>query len=145
MKAKKEEEKMIKKNKENIEERGGKKQRLTPEIKNKLVEIIAAGHTKQTACESIGIAPSTLYSWIARGERRKSKLCIELVEEIRKAEAKAKMLFVETIKKATEKNWQAAAWLLERRWPDEFAIRLKQDLQHSGKIVIKVGKELDKV
>ena len=39
---------------------------------------------------------------------------------IKKAEAECKAARIATILKASEKSWQAAAWWLERRCPDEY-------------------------
>ena len=40
---------------------------------------------------------------------------------IKKAEAECKVARIQTILKASEKSWQAAAWWLERRCPDEYS------------------------
>ncbi|MBA7557325.1 hypothetical protein ES705_50073 [subsurface metagenome] len=42
---------------------------------------------------------------------------------------------------ATTGSWQASAWLLERKYPDEFARREKQEIRLSGEI--KTSEELD--
>jgi hypothetical protein len=49
------------------------------------------------------------------GKQNKHWICVELVDGVEKAKAKAEMNSVELIRKAAEKNWQAAAWYLERR------------------------------
>jgi hypothetical protein len=51
----------------------------------------------------------------AIGKREKHWLCVELVDGVEKARARAEMQSVALIRKAAEKNWQAAAWYLERR------------------------------
>ena len=40
---------------------------------------------------------------------------------LKKAEAECKVARIATILKASEKSWQAAAWWLERRCPDEYS------------------------
>jgi len=47
----------------------------------------------------------------------------EFSEAIKKAEVKCKKFHIDIIKKAAEKTWTAAAWWLERKYKDEFALR----------------------
>ena len=42
--------------------------RLTPERKAKLIEALSVGAPKAIACESVGIAKSTLYRWLQAGK-----------------------------------------------------------------------------
>jgi hypothetical protein len=48
---------------------------------------------------------------------------------------KAKM--VTLISAAAPTNWNAAAWLLERRWPEEFG-RQRLETEHSGEVKITI-------
>jgi len=41
-------------------------------------------------------------------------------EQVEKAEADAEVRFVTKVASASEETWQAAAWWLERRRPDDF-------------------------
>jgi transposase len=47
----------------------------------------------------------------------------EFVTSLEKAEAQAESGFLGKILRHTEKQWTAAAWMLERRWPDRWAKR----------------------
>jgi hypothetical protein len=59
----------------------------------------------------------------------------EFVASIKEAEAVAEQSFLARILKHTEKQWTAAAWMLERRWPERWRKRdqdeqvTKADLQ----------------
>ncbi len=46
---------------------------------------------------------------------------------LKKAEAECKVARIATILKASEKSWQAAAWWLERRCPDEYSRTVKEE------------------
>ena len=48
---------------------------------------------------------------------------------LEKAEATAEAGFMAKILRHTEKQWTAAAWMLERRWPDRWA---KREVIQSG-------------
>lgn len=47
----------------------------------------------------------------------------EFLAQIKEAEAKAQESFLSRILLHTEKQWTAAAWILERRWPEAWAKR----------------------
>jgi hypothetical protein len=47
----------------------------------------------------------------------------DFVTALEKAEATAESAFMAKILRHTEKQWTAAAWMLERRWPDRWAKR----------------------
>jgi hypothetical protein len=46
-------------------------------------------------------------------------------QEVKKAEPKAETFCLSIILKAAEKSWQAAAWYLERKKPDEYGQRTR--------------------
>ena len=77
-----------------------------PELINELIKYIEAGNYQKTACEAVGISEETLNQW---------KKKPEFSELIKKAEAKAIIRNLTIIQLAAKKNWQAAAWFLERK------------------------------
>lgn len=66
----------------------------------------------------IGVAPETFSRWINDPKTDNQR---QLSQELKKAQSEAKTAMLETIMKAAKKTWQAAAWWLERKYPDEFA------------------------
>jgi hypothetical protein len=54
----------------------------------------------------------------------------EFVTSLEKAEAQAESGYLSKILRHTEKQWTAAAWMLERRWGERWAQR--QKIEHSG-------------
>jgi hypothetical protein len=108
---------------------------------------------KWSAVESAGIDYSTFCKWRQRGERAGRGPYVEFVDDLKKAEAGAIIRNVTIIQKAalggevlkrttvtkpdgtvvvTEKmsapQWQAAAFWLERRYPEEWSKRMR--LEH---------------
>ncbi len=81
--------------------------KYTPELVNQLIEYIKAGNYIQTACDVVGISKETFYKWI----KNKS----DFSDAIKKAEAQAIARNLTIIQIAAKKNWQAAAWFLERK------------------------------
>ena len=66
-----------------------------------------------------GISYETFRTW----QTEKSVFSVA----IKKAEAECKVARIQTILKASKKSWQAAAWWLERRCPDEYGRNAKEE------------------
>ena len=78
-----------------------------PELVNELLKYIESGNYVETACKAVGLDEATYYRWL----KSKSDFC----EAVKKAEAKAIARNLAIIQVAAKKNWQAAAWFLERK------------------------------
>lgn len=113
--------------KENQKRSPGRPSKLAAAKRKKLVDSLSVGAHRAQAATSAGIAPSTFYSWMERGQAdREHGVDSEysrLVEEVEVADADAEVGFLQVIKKASEKEWRAAAWWLSRaapaRWGDK--------------------------
>lgn len=97
----------------------------TPEIENRIVELIANGCSYAEAAAAVGIHRDTFRVW------RKTDPVFSAV--IKRAEAEAVAKMVGTITRAAERTWQAAAWWLERKYPGRYAKREPQAVNpHAG-------------
>lgn len=94
--------------------------KLTTEIQAKIVEAIGKGAYVAVAAESVGITAATFYNWMKRGSKAKSGQFFEFFDAIKKAEAEAETKQIGTILVASASNWQAAAWWLERKFPQRW-------------------------
>lgn len=95
--------------------------KLTEELIEQAVKLIEAGNYQKHVAQALGVSEETWYRWMREGEQRKSALKRKFYEEIKKAEARAVARNVALIQKAAQDgNWQAAAWWLERKYPDEW-------------------------
>lgn len=115
----------------------GPKGKLTPERSRKIIKAIKEGSPHETAAASAGIAPSTFYDWLAKGEQYETGVYREFAEKIRQAEAIAESERIRRINKAgKEGDWKADAWYLERRYPDKWGRRhISAELSHSGEVL----------
>ena len=125
--------------------------KLNPEIAKAVVEAITAGNTHSVACDYAGISESAFYNWIKRGrdaveavdsdeEIPDSELIyVEFMEGVKKATANAVARNVLIIQKAAKRSWQAAAWWLERRFPQDFGRVDRHKLEHSGDVGITIN------
>ncbi len=98
----------------------GRPTKLTPEVQARVVTAISGGNTRETAASYAGIRRATLFEWLARGRAARSGLFRDFADAIEKAEADASVTSVGLIRRAAQTSWQAAAWWLERRYPDEW-------------------------
>jgi len=90
--------------------------KFTEELGQKLLDALRAGHYMHVAAALVGIAESTLYRWIERGEEGESPFK-QFACDVARARAEAESRALLLIQKAALTNWQAAAWFLERAYP----------------------------
>lgn len=99
------------------------KLKLNQEMIEKAYKYIAAGNYVETVCEYLGISKNTWYVWLRKGEKQKQGVYRDFYDAIKKAEAEAEMRNVAIIQKAAQDTWQAAAWFLERKYPERWGKR----------------------
>lgn len=117
------------------------KTKLTPALQKKIGDNIILGMPIKYAAEVSGITERAFYYWMDAGEKAKSGLYYDFYNYINECKAKSIQTHLKLITKAAKAGtWVASAWLLERRFPDEFGKKDKLDLdanlKHSGKIDI---------
>jgi len=125
----------------------GRPSKLTPKIQEEILRVIKSGNYIETACAYVGINKSTFYEWLKRGAREKDRVAknprakvrkseqpyVDFSNAVEKALAQAEIRDVAIIGKAAEENWQAAAWRLERKFPERWGRKEKYSLEHTGK------------
>ncbi len=87
----------------------GKPTKCTPHNRAALLAQLARGLNYTQACQVIGISTETLRTW-----RRDDP---SLSDAIMAAESEAAGSRLDIITNASQKNWRAAAWWLERKFP----------------------------
>lgn len=112
----------------------GRPTKLTPAITKKIVKALKAGATHDLAALYAGISRTTFYDWKARGEAGEEDFS-DFSDAIALAEGKGAVELLEKIKLATKdpKEWRAGAWLLERRYPEQYG-KQQLDIKHSGSV-----------
>lgn len=91
-----------------------------PEITEEVARYLKNGNNRTDSVTLSGISYETFTVWMGTKP--------EFSEAIKRAEAECKARNITIIQKAAIKTWQAAAWYLERRFQDEYAIRQKLEL-----------------
>lgn len=135
----------------------GRPTRKTPEIVDKICELISLGYTNRQACEQAGIEQCMLYTWIAKDEafaeqyaRACDFRCQRWADEITEITDDATNDWIEREKKNGESGIvfnrehfersrlrvDTRKWLLSKLVPKKYGDKV--DHQHSGEINITV-------
>lgn len=123
-------EKALAANRTNGKQGGRRPSAITPEQREEIYEAIRAGVPPETAAGRIGVARRSLYDWLARGREDGSREPYRsFTAEVDKALAGWETRDILLIGKAAETQWQAAAWRLERRKPQEYGRRTRVEGQ----------------
>ena len=91
----------------------GRRSKYTPETVEKLTQAIRLGATYKLACDYAGISEDTFARWREQHA--------DFADIIQKAEGTAAVGWLAKIEAAaSDGNWPAAAWKLERRYPEMY-------------------------
>lgn len=104
----------------------GKRGKLTPETAARICELLSQGNYDHVAASASGVAPRTFSSWLTKAqdpETDPTGVYAEFAELVEQAQAVGEGHNVSTIKQAARTNWTAAAWLLERKYPERWGRR----------------------
>jgi hypothetical protein len=106
----------------------GSDPKLTPEIAQKIVQAVRTGSSLEGSAKYAGVPPSTFFDWLKRGRNPRGfkpyrDLAAALDEALGAFEVNANAL----IAKAAVEKWDAAAWQLERKFPDRYGRRTRID------------------
>jgi hypothetical protein len=92
--------------------------KFTPDLQDRICQLIAAGNTIEVSAQAAGIAERTFHDWMARD--RAPFLAFQ--EAVDKAHAESEAILVSRVAAAARNgSWQASSWLLERRFPERWA------------------------
>lgn len=130
----------------------GRRFKLTPDRVQKVCESIAEGHTYAYAAVSAGLSERTLHRY--RADADEALMRFENGEEltereaflaqfslmVEEAEHDAEAVLLGRIKAASKDYWQAAAWIMERRWPERWSRSAK--IRKEEERVIRVQMDL---
>lgn len=121
----------------------------TPEVVNEIADAIKGGMSYEDAAALAGISRATLQNWKARAKaenerlqekgariRKKEQVFVDFLDTLKRAELEGKQYLLTIIANAGKKQWQASAWLLERRYPDEYGRRQRVDIPDKVKVEV---------
>lgn len=118
----------------------GRPSKLTPLVKERLLNALKRGAHIETACSAAGVDYTTVREWMQRGQgthprRSQAKEFIEFAEEMTRAIADSEMALLTIIRQAGHTDARHAAWIMERRFPERWA--------NTQRIQVQVEKEVE--
>lgn len=132
--------------------------KLNPERHAEIVRFIRGGSYANVAARASGISEAAFYAWMDRGRGAERDddgnllnpddlPYVEFQEAVKEAEAAAEVQSVALIRQAANNGtWQAAAWYLERKYPDRFGRKdhLRQEVTgpNAGPVEISAKEQL---
>src|SRR5436190_12216897 len=97
----------------------GRPSLLSSSLQKRICKLLREGCDIKSACNICDIGERTYHEWKERGEKGERPFDSFFSAASRARDAhKAQLL--KRIDAATKADWKAAAWLLERRFPQEF-------------------------
>jgi len=102
----------------------GRPSKLTPDVQNKVVQALQLGAQRQDAATYAGVDAATLRRWLRKGITEPESEYGRFRAAVIEAESRAKVAAMGVITKAArDGDWKAAAWMLARKYPHQFAER----------------------
>ena len=99
----------------------GRNTKLNAEVQSQIVAALRAGNYQEVAAAYAGISEATFYAWLERGRKEPQSIYSEFLEAVERAKAAAEVRDIALIDKAAQDgSWQAAAWKLERKYPNRW-------------------------
>jgi hypothetical protein len=97
---------------------------MTPDVEEAILRGVRLGLHADRAAMAAGVKPSTM--------RMHKKANPEFLTAIKEAEAVAERGFLSRIIQHSQRHWTAAAWMLERRFPDRWSKREHVEVSTRG-------------
>ena len=110
----------------------GRPTKLTPEVQERIEQAIRVGVTHAQAAEyAVG---ATLREWMREIRRLRSLST--------RARPRARSRCWRWSIMPHTHDWRAAAWILEHRWPEDYAVS-RIDVHHSGEVQVNLDARMD--
>lgn len=97
----------------------GRPSDFTPEVCDKIVQTLAAGHFRETAAKCAGVSVRAFRYWLAEGRRQKKGKYKDFLQSVQQAEHEAEIHCLDLVLQSEEISTKQ--WYLERRHPERWS------------------------
>lgn len=104
---------------------------LTPETLEQIGLLLTEGNYQETVADFLGISRMTWWRWEQLGEAEPDSIFAEFRYVVKKAQAAAEIMLLQEIRRSPL-NWQAKAWISERRFPQRWGKRVDLTIRHEA-------------
>lgn len=108
----------------------------TPEVTEIVCRELRLGLSIASACAAANIDKATYHRWIARGDE--GPPFGDFRDATTKARSEGTRGLEHTVRKAAVGDWRAAAWMLERRAPEDWSKRTEITGKDGGAVEVQV-------
>ena len=118
----------------------GRPTKWNPERQEEICGYLREGLPLETCAKLAGICRSTLLLWKSRGKEGEAPYS-DFLSAVNQATADAERVLLADIRRASrERNqWQAAAWILERRHPAQYGYKREIRVEMDGAVGLTVS------
>ena len=128
----------------------GRPTKLNKNVQNRICAALLACNTLEGAAAYGGIHYDTMNEWRKRGQaeidrigedkrrkiRESEKPYVEFSEAIKRAIDESEAALITDIRAAGRKQWQANAWIAERRWPKRWSKIERHQIEEKSEQVV---------
>lgn len=124
--------------------RRGRPTKLTDALFRAFIELFLKGSFRETACRELGVGYRTFVRWMKLGRTNPNGLYGQFRRGVLAAEARSQNRLLDRVHAAVLEDWKAAAWILERKFPDLFGAyrgelgELKRQIREMEREIAKV-------
>ena len=100
----------------------GRPSKLTEQVEADLTVLLARGVPVKLAAAATDVSPRSVRRWLAEGDLRERVAEVRATEQTADATsgAQAEARAVLLLHRASQRDWRASAWWLERRYPERW-------------------------
>lgn len=124
----------------------GRPSRFNAEVLEVICKGVKLGLSYERAAENAGVSRSVLHRWIAADNAGKAQYR-GVCDALAKARAEGETRLLARVIKAGEEDWRAAAWILERRHPENYARMERREItgRDGGPVQMEISSWVDLV
>ena len=111
-----------------------------PQVADKMIEMLSRGIPPSTVCRYAGIRYTAFRRWLEVGAEGTNPVYTAFLDRVAKAEATAEVTLLDKMDAHHENDWKSIAWMLERRWPENWARRDRHEI--SGELTVNSKEKL---
>lgn len=115
-----------------------------PLLREEMINSIRDGMPFGTVCKLVGITTQSFKNWMKMGIAEVNEEYTQFYIDVVKAEAEAEVTLVQKLQKHQDEYWQAVAWQLERRWPENWSKKDYATLRLEGEVTVNHKSEIAK-
>lgn len=102
---------------------------FSPDTCRIILSYLRAGNFFETSCRAAGVSGTRVREWLYRARKeQKAGIVSDLtlfLDEVDKTQAQAEGALLSSITRSSSKDWRAGAWILERKYPAQYAPHIR--------------------